>query len=977
MPWVRLVRVVLVMATSFVIAGSAAAVSLSDYVITSWTTKDGLPSDVIWSLAQDREGYLWLGTNGGLVRFDGVQFTAVEAVGEVLLPRASVRTVYTARDGSLWIGFAETGGVSRIADHTLKNYSEAHGLPRTIVTALVEDRDGRFWAGTTRGLYVLAGDHWEAAGRKAGLSEARIDSLYVDRPGNLLVGTNLGVYRRATGVEGFDQVDALNDVAPTFRAFGEDAAGRVWMTDPLVAFRRLGDPVPVTRGTDRGRGNRLLFDREGCLWVATMGEGLWRSRHDGAGRRTALEKTRVSGARTLFEDRDGNIWAGAGDGLIRLRKPRVKPMTNLGLVEAVASTADGTVWAATADALLSFARNARDAGSTPLLPTGARIRAMRSDTHGSLWVVTDAGVLRLGDDPRWFRIAGGAARLSRVSAVAPAPGGALWLSERDHGLLRWDPRRPDEFEPVAEFATLKLTSLFPDRRGRLWFASAAGRLGMLDESGTVHSFGPQEGLTAGPYLTVFEDSRHVIWVGSYGGLSRFDGARFVRFNQAPGFRGGVSSILEDADHDLWLATASGIVCARRDELDKAIADPSHMVSISVFDAADGLAGMPISFGGPSTVLARDGRLWFVTGRGLTSLDPRSLKQPRRPAPVKIERVVVDERTLPAGSTVSLPARTARLEIDYTALDLTTAMNTRFKYRLEGFDAEWIDAGTRREALYTHLPPRSYRFHVVANTTDGSWTEASAVWDFSIQPMFYQTYLFASLCAVALGVGGWSVWQLRVRRIRRQFALLIGERVRLSREIHDTLLQSLVGVALQFDGLSGHLDPSSPIRQELVRMRKQVEEYIRDARQSIWNLRTPRLDMRDLATAMRESAERAAAGLPVDVEFAQHGVPQASSAATGEQLLRICHEAVRNSAIHAHASVVSVDLRYDPESVVLRVADNGRGFDATRHDTSASGGHYGLVSMRERAEQAGGVLVLTTAPHAGTVIEARIPMRASS
>lgn len=946
---------------------------LADYVITNWTTKDGLPSDVIWSVTQDREGYLWLGTNGGLVRFDGVRFVTSDQVADGVVPRMPVRTVCTSRDGSVWIGFSEQGGISRLRGSHVTNYGEGEGLPRTVVTALVEDRDGVMWAGSPRGLVRLDGGRWSAVAPASGLPESRVDSLYVDRRGHLLVGTTAGVYRKARGTRTFTQVDTLTDVGPTFRAFGEDAESRVWMTDPQVAFRRLGEPGPPSRGTERARGNRLLFDREGTMWVATMGEGLWRVRLDGNGRREELQKTRVSGARTIFEDRDGNIWAGAGDGLVRLRKPRVVPVTGLGLVEAVAATADGRIWATTSDELLRFSQASSDESAHRHVHEGPRIRAMRTDARGVLWVATDAGLMTITDDPARLSRRPGAMPLSRVNSIAPHPDGGLWISDRERGLFRWHPRHPDVLETIPALSAVRASLVFGDRKGRLWLATSTGRLAMLDAAGRARIIETQEGLGAGPYLSLYEDSRDVLWIGGFDGVTRFDGHRFLRLNRANRFRGGVSSIIEDADGDLWLATASGIVCIRRPDLDRWLRDPSYEVNTSLFDAADGLAGMPISFGGPSTARAGDGRLWFVSGRGLTVLDPASLKRPRAPAPVRIETVQVDEQAWPVATDRQLPSSLSRLQIDYTALDLTTPFKTRFRYRLEGFDAEWIDAGTRRQAHYTHLPPRDYRFHLVASTVDGSWADSSVTWRFSIPPRFYQTAWFAAASAIVLGTATWMLWQLRVRRLRRQFALLLGERVRLSRELHDTLLQGLVGMALQVDAVANTLEPTSPARLQIVRIRRQVEEYIREARRSIFNLRTPRVVVRDLAAAVREAAERATGGTPVDVEIVQLGSPQNESAAVNEELLRICQEAVLNAVRHGHASEVKVELRYDAGAIVLRIADNGRGFDPDAAPPDAAG-HYGIVSMRERAEQIGGHFHLTTSANAGTIVEARVPPR---
>ncbi len=966
------------------LAGSAHAaprlddstVPLSDYVVTSWAAKDGLPSDVIWSVTQDVQGYLWLGTNGGPVRFDGVRFVGVEGVDGTVLPPAPVRSIYAARDGAVWFGFSETGGISRLAEGALRHYDERDGLPRAGVLAMIATPDGTMWAGTVRGLFRLVQSRWEAVGPTLGVPETRIDSLHIERGGTLLVGTAVGVYREHPASHDFTVIDAVNDVGPTFRAFGEDADGRMWVTDPEVGFRQLGLRSPPHPDAGRGRGNQLLFDRDGSLWVATMGEGLWRVRLGEDGRPHVVEKTRISGARTLFEDREGNIWTGSGEGLVRLRKPLVLPVTNLGLVEAVEATADGSVWAATADELIRFTRGPDGGREQQRYSTPGRLRAMRSDAHGTLWVVTDAGLLHLRDRHGWQVPSGVAARLHRVNALAVHPHGGLWISDRERGIHWWSPRHPEVVEAVAALAGVRVTRLFADSLGRLWFVSAAGRLGRLDVDGTPRMFGSGDGLSSEALLVVYEDSRHAIWVGGFDGLHRMVDDRFVRFDQAGGFQGGVSGITEDADGDFWLATASGIVCVRRSALDAALEGSSPDAGTILFDAADGLAGMPISFGGPSVVQAGDGRLWFVTGRGLTSLEPRSLKQPRTPAQVRVEAVQAGELQSLAVQGLELPADTDRLLIDYTALDLTAPLRTEFKYRLEGFDADWIDAGTRRQAVYTDLPSRSYRFHVIASASNGTWSDATAVWEFSIRPAFYQTYWFASLCALSMGVATWAAWRIRLRRIRRQFALLLGERVRLSREIHDTLLQSLVGVALQFEAVSSHLEPASPARDQLIRIRRQVEDYIREARQSIWNLRTPALTSRDLATALREAAERASSGTGATLHFILQGTPaQAVPYEVEEQLLRIGQEAVLNAVRHGRAGRVTVELTYDPSVVVLKITDDGCGFDLSKVSSAGGAGHCGLLSMRERAEHAGGRFTLRTVPSAGTSVEVSIPLRA--
>lgn len=945
--------------------GSARAaapdVPLADYILTSWTVKDGLPSNVIWSIAQDAEGYLWLGTNGGLVRFDGERFVTIASVGSTAIPKAPVRTVYSARDGSLWAGFTEAGGASRIRDGEVRTFGERDGLTGGVTTAFVEDRGGGIWAGTTSGLFRLSGDRFQKMGRANGLPETRVDSTYVDREGSLLVGTSAGVFRKPAATDTFEQIDPIDDLAPTFRGFCEDASGHLWVTDYVVGFRRLGSSRRLQPMTERGRGNRLLEDRQGDMWLATMGEGIWRIHFDASGERFSVEKARLAGARSILEDREGSIWAAAGDGLIRLTKPKVLPVTNLGLVAAVEAADDGGVWIGTADDLIRFPDGARQASKSVISNIG--VRAVRADGKGGLWIATNTGLLRDAGGRTTRYLTSSGRPLTRVNALAAGANGGIWISDRDQGVFHWSDG-DTAVQPMAELAATRATSMHTDRSGRVWFSSTSGRLGMIDTHDKVRTYGAQDGLGTAPYNAMYEDRSHVVWIGGSDGLSRLVDGRFVKLN----WRGSVSAILEDDDGDLWLANGSGIVLLSRAELKRAIASPSYEVRHTLFDAADGLAGMPISFGSQSATRARDGTLWFVTGRGVTVIRPDTLEQVEEPSRVKIEQALADERPISAASDTQIPAGTMRLDISYTSVQLDVTHKTRFRYRLEGLDADWIDAGTNRHALYTQLPPRNYQFHVTASKTDGSWSDVGTTWVFTVPPRFYQTKLFALACVSAVAGATWAAWLLHVRRMRRHFALLLGERARLSRELHDTLLQSLVGVALQFDAVSNRLAPASPARQELVRLRRRVEEHIREARHSIWNLRLPTLQRRDLVSALRDTAERSASNQSVIVDFRVLGTPRRCGSDVEEQILRIGQEAILNAVRHARATRIDVELDYGLLDVSLRVSDDGCGFDPLEPE---SADHYGLVSMRERAAQIGGRLVLTSRAGSGTSVAVSI------
>jgi signal transduction histidine kinase len=297
------------------------------------------------------------------------------------------------------------------------------------------------------------------------------------------------------------------------------------------------------------------------------------------------------------------------------------------------------------------------------------------------------------------------------------------------------------------------------------------------------------------------------------------------------------------------------------------------------------------------------------------------------------------------------------------------MRVRVRYRLEGFDRDWVESGAIRQATYTNLPPRQYRFRVSATSGDGTWSDPGVLLEFGVAPMFYQTRWFVALCVLLLVALIYAAWGMHVRQVRRRFALVLAERIRMSRAIHDTLLQGLAALALQVDDLSHHLGAQTPeSRTRVLRIRRQVEEYIRQARRSIWDLRSPILDARPLPQALRETAELAIAGRPVEVDVTVSGSPRTDTPTVDEQLLLIGQEAVNNAIQHGGASRVALALEYHDDAVRLEVHDDGCGFDPGQ----PAPGHYGLISMRERAEQVRGRLTIASAPGRGTHIETVVP-----
>ncbi len=353
------------------------------------------------------------------------------------------------------------------------------------------------------------------------------------------------------------------------------------------------------------------------------------------------------------------------------------------------------------------------------------------------------------------------------------------------------------------------------------------------------------------------------------------------------------------------------------------------------------------------------------------VDPEALTGAGVRVPVRIEGIAANDQWAAAGGDVRLPPRTTAISIHFTALNLTAPLRTKFRYRLDGVDTQWVEAGSRRQANYANLEPRRYRFVVVANTDQGAWAEPGAVWEFTIQPPFYETTWFALLLGVSLALLLWSAWQLRLRQVRRQFSLLLGERARLSREIHDTLLQGLFGVALRCDAVAADVAAAAPhLRDGFVQMRNDINEYIRDARQSIWNLRPPESEAPDLESALRGVGEHMTATTGVSFQFARRGSPRTCGHRPTEQLVRIGREAVANAVRHARAREVRMELEYDETLVLLRVTDDGSGFDPS--SVVEAEGHYGLTGMKERAAEVRGAFWVRSATGEGTSVEVSVP-----
>lgn len=936
---------------------------LATYSVKSWAGADGFLFGDTNAIAQDAPGYLWLGTSIGLVRFDGVRFVPWKMHG--VSPNVFVSALYASREGSLWVGLAT--GIVRIRNDASTLYTSREGFRGELTTRIVEDRDGTILASGAAGVWRFRDDRWEQIGPTQGLPMSSSSALFIDSHGALWVGTAEGIFRRDAGKDIFQKVTNSSSVVT---AMVSDSFGSLWAVDPVRTLTRLlsgQSPLGWPR-QGFGAASDLLRDRRGNLWVATVGQGVLRLRPEGDAEHSLEQITGRDGlgsssVRALLEDREGNIWVGLAGGLTRLSEKNVTSAVGGETVTALAATEDGSIWVGTNAGLVRLIDGRRRRYTTGDGLPSAGIRALHPDRGGTLWAATIAGPARLVED-RFVPIPlPDGVRLQRIMAMTTDGEGALWMGDLGEGLFRL---AHDSLRPVEAMGVQRTASLYTDSASRVWVGQLNGGLAVYD-NGRLTPYWATDRPDMGTVTAVYEDSRKNIWIGTTTGLGRFENGRFVR-QDIEDLASGVLSIVEDDRHDLWIATRAGILRATLTEPTGSNAESLGLTDFHVYDESDGLPGGAVrAF--PGSVRAVDGSLWFATADGAARIVPERFTEPGLRPGIRIEAVVADDRPLTLAPQTRVPPGTSRIEIQYTRLTLSSGASSRFLYRLDGYDRDWVRAGLRREAVYTNLPPGHYRFRVASR---GVGPREETTWDFSIQPRFYQTTSFTVVVTGLVVLLLAAAWRLRLMHVRNQFQLVLSERTRIARELHDTLLQGLFGVALQVDSISTQLETSPEgTKDRLERVRQLVTRYIRETRSSIWLLRSDSLEQRHLPTTLREAAEALTAGTPVRLEFETRGPAKPLSNEVEDQIVRIVHEAVINVVRHAQATRVQVILGFQADSLRVLVSDNGCGLDVDWRAPHARGG-WGLVGMRERAAQIGATLSVSSVPGKGTDIELVVP-----
>lgn len=797
--------------------------SLTQYGHEVWTTEHGLPQNSIQGVVQTTDGYIWLATQEGVVRFDGVRFTVFDKRSLPLMKSNNVLCLCGDPRGGLWIGL-ETGGALRYRDGVFSPVGRAEGLQAERIDAIYADPAGAVWFGTDNaGLERYENGRFRSFTAKDGLVGAAVYALYRDHAGTLWVATSRGLCR----MEGdrFVSFPFAEKERNWYYALAEDAGGTLW--------------VGTLRGLYAIRDGkaRLLTEKDGLasvhiqslyyeaaqdtLWVGTYG-GLTRLRGGAAESYTSREGLSNDTVWSLTGDQEGSLWIGTLNGLNRFRDTK---FVNVGVregllndvVDAVCEARDGSLWIGTDSGGVTRYRDGHSVSYSVKegLPSET-VNTVFEDREGTIWAGVDVGGLARFENGRFEKVFPRQVALANTSitCMGEDAAGDLWVGA-SNGLYRIRGSRCTAYGTKDGMPSESVMCILDDGAGGLWVGTDAGGL-LHYRDGKFTALTKKAGLADNIVYALYRDASGALWVGTPGGLCRYKDGRFGTITTRQGlFDDTAYVILEDARSNLWMSCNKGVFRASRKALEEVAEGRASSVQCDAYGRSDGMGSTECNGGvQPSGWERRDGRLCFATMKGVAIIDPANVKINRRPPPVVIEAVLVDGHPLPTGEEPRLKPGRHRMEIRFSALSLVAPEKVKFKYRLDGYDAEWQEGGARREAVYTGIPQGEYTFRVIACNNDGIWNERGASFRFIQRPHFYQRLGFILLCVfcgLALSAGGVGLRVNRLKARQARLEALVAERTAQLAEANDALKErgaelEVANLKLQrlsqLDGLTG-------------------------------------------------------------------------------------------------------------------------------------------------------------------------------
>jgi diguanylate cyclase (GGDEF)-like protein len=789
--------------------------AITQYRHDVWNTKHGLPQSSVEAILQTQDGYLWLGTQEGLARFDGTRFTVFDKANTPALRHNRVLALLEDRARNVWIG-TEGGGLVRMTDGVFTGYGAAQGLPNDRVRAVAEDAAGTLWVGTDGGLARLQGGRFRTYAAREGLPGDAVRALAAAPDGTLWVGTRAGLARMRNGE--VDRERPGGAAAGPVLALWADADGTVWAGTRGGLLRLRKDGVRrfgPREGLPGGPVRALWRDREGSLWVGTEGSGLARLSGERAATFTVRDGLANANVVAIREDREGSVWVGTQDGgLTRLGAVKfvtysVREGLAGDIVWPVLEDREGNVWVGTSDSGLSRIRGGavRNYGTRDGLSSNS-IQALAEDRDGALWIGTRGGGLDRLKDGRFttYTTQDGLPGDS-VSALLADRDGSLWVGIRDSDSARLARLQDGVFTVYGTAQGMPEDAvhfIHQDRDGRVWLATNGSGLAVFRD-GAFETYTTRDGLPTDIVNTLHEDGDGTLWIGTYGGgLVRLRDGRFTSFTTAEGlYDNAIFHILEDGAGNLWMSCNKGVFRVAKRELEELARGELSALHPVAYGVEDGMKSRECNGANqPAGWRGADGRLWFPTIMGVVSIDPARIRTNPVPPPVFVEQVSAGRALLPARDGLAFAPGTESFEFQYGALSLSSPERVRFRYKLEGLDRDWVDVGARRVAYYTRIPPGAYRFVVTAANEDGVWNEQGAAIAFKLTPHFYTTGWFYALCLAAAAALSWAatvVYRRRVKAREQTLLRVVEERTQQLEQANRTLarlssLDGLTGVA---------------------------------------------------------------------------------------------------------------------------------------------------------------------------------------
>ncbi|HUA24897.1 MAG TPA: two-component regulator propeller domain-containing protein [Steroidobacteraceae bacterium] len=919
-------------------------------------------------IAQTTDGFLWIATPTGLFRYDGARFAKAL---EDQLRSPSVRALLAEPDGSLWIGYT-FGGAGVLRNGHLDEVVGGD-LPPGSVQQFLRSADGTLWIATTSGLARLVRGQWQLIDERMSYSGESPDWLG-SQDGRLVVLTATATFLYSTQSGRFERRPRLEGEAIRYGIPKESA----WRPDLL----HTAENGPA----------QTLIDRTGSLWVSGY-RTLLHYRWSSAPRSVPQEdhfttQMGLSGdALAIFEDREGNVWVGTDKGVDRFSTPRLRPFVfpEGAFHPLLIPGEQGDVWLGRIN--YPLIRLTADRAQIPA--PGTSVTAAFRDQDGTLWAAgrdaifqyAHGSVLRRLPSPVPEARVDSPSITQNYQAIAVDADGAVWLSvaQKNGGLFRWSGGGWTKAEEHYRLPHGPAVRLLVDARHRLWIAYPNNQLAIV-EGNRAQVFTAADGLKVGNVLALDVEKNHA-WIAGDRGVAALIGTRFVPLHGTGDvdFR-LTSGVVETSEGELWLNSAEGVYRIPSASVRNALAGDPGYVEFELFNGLDGLdSPVEVLRPGPTMLRAPDGRLWLTRREGVWSIDPNHI--PLNPvAPiVSIEDLICNGIRHKGASEVKLPAGSRNLQIEYTATSLTQPERVRFRYRLQGVDEGWQEVGQRREAYYTNLSPGAYEFQVMAANEDGVWSKASALLRFKVMPAFYQRLGFKITAAAMVFLLFAVLFYVRLnqlhKRYRRDVEARHAERERIARDIHDTLLQGVQALLFRLQMWEDNAQVPAFLRTEIAAVASQTKSIVLDGRERIVAMRRTDATPTDLGEALGVIGHEAVDGQIPAFKVDVVGEPKTLTADAEEQLLDIAREAVRNAYLHAMATRIVVTLEYRRRSLILIVADDGRGFDPPTAQERVKTMHFGLLGMRERARQLRAQFHVNSSRNAGTRIEVVVPAKA--